>query len=111
MIELHRELVTGYLPSVYRINVVKFTGTRTEVSEGGKDFLIKGINISSGNIVMLSLYKNNILSGVWVKPYDGEEVVFETQADYDSAKVIVWKSVESMLPVCKAESVSLEATN
>ncbi len=97
---------TGYTNSTYTIKIVKFEGTQTTVSEDGKVFTVKPINIEKGNTVILGLYKGDTFVGMEEpKVYNGEDVIFTTTKDYTNAKVMVWDSLGGMIPICEAEEV------
>lgn len=87
------------------IRIEKFEGTKTTVSDDGKNFDIKPVNITVGNTVILALYDNGKFIEMQSRIYDGSDVTFKTDKPYTNAKVMVWESLENMKPVCGTENV------
>lgn len=96
---------TGYTDSVYTVKIVRFEGTKTTVSEDGKTFDVKPVNVAVGSTVVLALYDNGNFVGMKSGKYNGTDIQFTTDNAYTNAKVMVWKSLENMKPVCEAEVV------
>ena len=92
----------GYTDSEYKITIVKFDGTKTSVSEDGKNFVIKPVNVAVGNAVVLALYDNEKFIEMQSENYSGADISFTTDKTYTSAKVMVWESLENMKPICDA---------
>ena len=95
----------GYTDSEYKITIVKFEGTKTTVSEDGKNFVIKPVNVAVGNAVVLALYDNEKFIEMQSENYSGADISFTTDKTYTSAKVMVWESLENMKPICDAEII------
>lgn len=91
--------------NAYTINIVKFEGTKTTISEVGKTFTVKPINIEMGNTVILALYNGDTFVEMQQKPYTGENIPFTADKAYTNAKVMVWKNLENMSPICDVEIV------
>lgn len=96
---------TGYTDSSYKITIEKFEGTKTTVSDDGKNFDIKPVNITVGNTVILALYDNGKFIEMQSRIYDGSDVTFKTDKPYTNAKVMVWESLENMKSVCGTENM------
>lgn len=95
----------GQLNSAFLNNIIYVKHTKTDVSENGKTFSIKPVNIGSGNTVILALYDGNRLIEIQHKTYNGEELPFSTVKSYTEAKVMVWNNLTNLNPVCETENV------
>ena len=104
-ITLNRDNVTDMTNSIYTIEVVRFEGTKTEVSEDKKSFTITPINVESGKTVILALYNEEQFVEMQSAVYAGEAVPFTTTKAYTKAKVFVWNDLKALTPVCEAEIV------
>lgn len=100
---------TSYTDSEYKIKIVKFEGTKTTVSEDGKTFTIKPINIDNGNTVILALYNGDTFVEMQSATYAGKDIPFTTDKEYTNIKVLVWNNLESMNPTCDIEIVNTES--
>lgn len=104
-INLNRENVTAMTNSVYTVEVIKFEGTKTEVSEDKKSFTITPINVENGKTVILALYNEEQFVEMQSAVYTGEVIPFTTTKSYTKAKVMVWDDLTNLKPVCEAEIV------
>ena len=104
-ITLNRENVTDMTNSVYTIEVIKFEGTKTEVSEDKKSFTITPINIENGKTVILALYDGEKFIEMQSLVYTGEAIPFTTTKTYTKAKVMVWDDITNLKPVCEVENI------
>lgn len=95
----------GYTDSVYTVKIIKFEGTKTVVSEDGKGFNIKPINLKAGNEIILALYNNGNLIEMQSERYTGEDISFTTGKVYTDAKVMAWGDFIDMTPACKSEDI------
>lgn len=105
-ITLNRENVTDMTNSVYTIEVIKFEGTKTKVSEDKKSFTITPINVENGKTVILALYENGNLIELQKETYKGEPILFTTTKAYTNAKVMVWNDLTNLKPVCSVEELN-----
>lgn len=96
---------TGYTDSVYTVKFIKFEGTKTTVTESGKSFTIKPVNIATGNTVILALYNGEEFVETQNVVYTGNDILFTTDKKYKNAKVMVWDNLSNMEPVCDIETV------
>ena len=69
------------------------------------------VNISvkdadEGSIILMSTYKNGALSDIQSEEYDGEDIMMATFEPYDTVKVMIWESLESMKPLSIPETVN-----
>ena len=96
---------TGYTDSVYTVKFIKFEGTKTTVTESGKSFTIKPVNIAVGNTVILALYNGEEFVETQNVVYTGNDILFTTDKEYKNAKVMVWDNLSNMEPVCDIETV------
>lgn len=94
----------GYTDSVYTVKIIKFEGTKTTVSDDGKTFSVKPINIETNNTVILALYDNDTLVDTVYKTNWGTGFECSTDKTYNDAKVMVWDSLKSCIPICNTES-------
>lgn len=104
-ITLNRENVTDMTNSIYTVEVIKFEGTKTEVSEDKKSFTIAPINIENGKTVILALYNGEQFVEMQKAVYTGEAVPFTTTKSYTKAKVMVWDDITNLKPVCEVENI------
>lgn len=95
----------GYDDNKYTITIIKFEGTKTEVSEEKKSFTITPINIENGKTVILALYNGEQFVEMQNAVYSGEAVPFTTTKSYTKAKVMVWENLETLVPTCEVEIV------
>ena len=105
IVTLKRNNVSDLTSSEYKITIVKFEGTETMVSEDGNSFTIKPVNIAIGSTVVLALYDNGQFIEMKSEKYKGTDISFTIDKSYTNAKVMVWKSLENMKPVCDVETV------
>ena len=82
-----------------------YEGTKTTVSNDGKSFNIKPINIDTGNTIIHALYDNDCLVDAQTAIYEGDEIQFTTTESYTDANVMVWSDLTNMIPVCTAETL------
>lgn len=105
-VTITRSGLADALDSTYTITVVKtLPTTKTTVSEDGKTFNVTPILLTSGNHVVLTLYKNGKMVEVKRTIYTGENITFTTTADYTSAKVMVLSGFDTIAPITEAESL------
>ena len=100
-----RDNVPNMTDNVYTIKIVKYEGTKTTVSDNGKEFSIKPINIAADDTVVLALYDNGKFIKMKSEKCKGTDISFTIDKSYTNAKVMVWKSLENMKPVCDIETV------
>ena len=91
--------------SVYTIEVIKFEGSKTEVSEDKKSFTITPINVENDKTVILALYNGEQFVEMQSAVYTGEAVPFTTTKTYTKAKVMVWDDLTNLKPVCEVENI------
>ncbi len=104
-VTFNRDNVPNMTNNVYTIKIVKFEGTKTTVSDNGKEFSVKPINIAADSTVVLALYDNGKFTEMKSEKYNGTDISFSTDKPYTNAKVMVWERLENMNPVCDAETV------
>ena len=92
--------------SVYTIEVIKFEGTKTKVSEDKKSFTITPINVENGKTVILALYNGEKFVEMQSAVYTGEAIPFTTTKTYTKAKVMVWNDLTNLKPVCEVEEIN-----
>lgn len=81
--------------------------TETTVSDNGNVFTVTPKYINSGVTVILALYNGSQLVEAQSAAYTGNDVHFETKKAYTSAKIMVWKNLSSLTPVCDVEIVKI----
>jgi len=85
-------------------------GTKTFVSSEGENveqqvmFTIKGMHMREGSIVILALYNNGRFAGVQDAVYYHGDIIFKTDIEHTTAKVMVWDE-NGMRPVHRSETV------
>lgn len=80
-------------------------GINATLSDDGKSIAVKPINIAAGKTVILALYNDNKFVEMQSSVYNGEIITFIPNKDYTSAKVMVWASLDSMIPVCGGKAL------
>ena len=80
-------------------------GINATLSDDGKSIAVKPINIAAGKTVILALYNDNKFVEMQSSVYNGEIIKFIPNKDYTSAKVMVWASLDSMIPVCGGKAL------
>ena len=95
----------GYDDNKYTITIIKFEGTKTEVSEDKKSFSITPINLENGKTVILALYNGEQFVEMQSAVYTGEVVPFTTTKAYTKAKIMVWEDLTNLKPVCNIEII------
>lgn len=101
VITLNRNNVENMTDSEYKITVVKYEGVEATVSEDGKVFSVKPVNIADNSVVILALYNEGKFVDMQSKPF-GTDLNFTTDKTYTDAKIMVWESLGSMKAVCDA---------
>lgn len=86
-VTLNRTNVPDMTDNAYTITIVKFEGTKTIVSNNGKSFVVKPINIASGNAVILALYNGDTFVEMQSATCNGADISFTTSESYTKAKV------------------------
>lgn len=79
--------------------------TQTTVSNDGKNFAIKPINIDNGNTVILALYNGEEFVTMQSAVCNGKDIPFTVTDDYTTARVMVWNNLDDITPICEAEIV------
>ena len=79
--------------------------TQTAVSDDGKTFTVKGINLNIDDTVILALYNGDQFVEMQDAVYSGHDIPFTTDKSYTSAKVFVWDTLYSLEPITKVEIV------
>ena len=91
--------------NTYTINVEKFCGTKTEVSNDKKSFSVTPVNIEIGSTIILALYEGEKIVDVQTAIYVGEPLNFKSEKAYTDAKVMAIKDVLTLMPIGDAEIV------
>ena len=73
------------------------------MSEDGKTFDVKPVNVAVGSTVVLVLYDNGNFVEIKSEKYNGADISFTTDNAYTNAKVMVWDNLYNMKPVCETE--------
>ncbi len=77
----------------------------TETQKNGNTFYISAYNIENGSLVILGLYKGDVLVDIQNAEFKGDTLSFSTTADYDAAKVMLWKNLSDLKPLTEIQSV------
>lgn len=76
----------------------------TNITTNGNETVIEvevtSPNVTQGSSILLALYKSGRLAGFQSAVYDGENIIFTTDIEYDTAKVMAWDSIDNMNPLC-----------
>ena len=100
-----RSNASGYANGEYKITIVRYEGTKTNVSKDGKSFTVTPINVEAGNLVILALYNGDKFVEMQKTIYEGDAVHFTTNKSYTNAKVMAWDDLTNLKPVCEAEEI------
>ena len=87
------------------VKIIEPSASKTVVSDDGKTFNISSVSITNGNEVILALYKENRLVDMKTWIYDGGNLSYTTDENYDFVKVMTWKTFGDIIPVGSAEDV------
>ena len=91
--------------NTYTITVVCGSFTETTVSEDRKNLTVTPYGIENGKVIIIALYDGDVLVETQNAIYEGEAVPFTTDKAYTNIKVMVWKDLSSLAPVCEAEII------
>ncbi|MBQ6907778.1 MAG: hypothetical protein IJQ28_05315, partial [Clostridia bacterium] len=91
------------LNATIHYNYKPYTTTSVSVKDGQKTFTISPNGIKLNDAVILALYKGGVFIGLQNAIYNGEDIIFKTDKDYDKAKIMVWGSLTDLKPVTNAE--------
>ena len=104
-IVLNRGSVEGKTDSEYTITVIKYSGTKTSVSDNRKEFVVQPINIDDNCTVIMAVYNNGIMTEIQNNEYTGEAIDFSTEEAYTEVKIMLWDGEYGLRPMCKAKVV------
>ena len=85
-----------------------YTTTTVSEKDGRKIFTVSPKGIGINDTVILTLHKNGVFVGLQSALYNGEDIIFESDTDCDSAKVLVWGSFANLNPITKAEIINAD---
>jgi len=83
----------------------KSTEPHTSTTVNDRKFIIEPNNIERGSVIILALYKNQKFVKLYNATYEGEDIPFTVTEDYDEAKVMVWKDLNTLKPITDVEIV------
>ncbi len=95
---------TDCADSEYKITIVKFEGINAEVSDDGKIFSVKPVNIPNESVIILALYDGDKFVEMKSEPYD-TEITFTTDKFYTNARIMAWDGLGSIIPVCESNFI------
>ena len=85
---------------------VPSTKTVCVTSANGEDiFITKPNSLPKGAHIILVCYNKKVLVNAQSAPNKGRTIYFVVNKEFDSAKVMVWESMGSMVPICDFETV------
>lgn len=79
--------------------------TKTTISESGRIFTVSPLNIENGDLIVLALYKDKRFLKMYNVKYQGKDVEFDTDENYDIAKVMVWDNLNTLKLITDVEDV------
>ena len=97
----------GYNYSISDSIITYCKGIKATRSADGK-IVVSPINIESGKTVILALYSGDKLIEMQSGIYDGTEVPFTPEKTYTYAKIMVWGSLDGMVPECGAKTLRID---
>lgn len=62
--------------------------------------------IPTGSVIILTGYQNGEMIELQSDVYEGKAIYFIVKHAYDNAKVMAWDSLQTLVPLCAAETVS-----
>ena len=77
-------------------------GATMNISDKKDSITVMPEAVDINNTFLLALYKNNRLVAIQTKVFTGEELVFTTDKEFTSAKVMTWDSLSNLKAVCSA---------
>ncbi|MCK9479478.1 MAG: Ig-like domain-containing protein [Firmicutes bacterium] len=96
--------------ATYKLTVVPENGpctTTTVVKGTGRETtfnIVSRLTTLTGYKVILALYKDDMLTEIKETEYDGTDITFITNAEYDAYKVMVWSDFDEITPLRAAET-------
>ncbi|MBS7298877.1 MAG: leucine-rich repeat domain-containing protein [Eubacteriales bacterium] len=75
------------------------------ISISRNSFTVTPVNYKTDVDVIFALYRNDRLTDTQKKVYTGEDVIFNSDAEYDTVTIMIWNSLEGMNPVDEAKIV------
>ncbi len=79
------------------------SSTVSSISADGKEISVDVENGKEGSLIILALFDNDTLKEVQSVVYKGDTVLFETEAEYTNAKIMVWSGYDQMKAVSQVE--------
>ncbi|MBQ7574173.1 MAG: leucine-rich repeat domain-containing protein [Clostridia bacterium] len=86
------------------IHYLKNPSTKTVINDDG--LTVSFSDTDNGNVVILALYQDKQFKDLQYKVYNGESIVFKTDTNYDTAKIMVWNSFDKMEFITSPEIIS-----
>ncbi|MBE7012044.1 MAG: hypothetical protein E7415_05160 [Ruminococcaceae bacterium] len=86
-------------------NIIFIKHTNTKISEDKKTIVVNPINIENGKCVIIALYKKNEFVEMQSAIYESEELEFESTKEYDTVKIMVWNTLNDLIPITQVETL------
>lgn len=91
-------------------NITLYTNTKKlstvcVTSSTGEKIFITTPYLPENSLVILACYKGNKFVEMKTALNKNETIYFVVSSEFDSAKIMAWESLESMTPLCNAETV------
>ena len=97
------------LSTILTKNVVLYaksqTSTACVTASTGEKIFITTPYLPENCLVILACYKDGKFVEMKSETNKNESIYFVVNSDFDSAKIMAWKSLDSMTPICDMESV------
>ena len=81
------------------------SGVIAKYSDDNKEIFVKPIKTAIGKTVSLALYNGDRFVEMQSALYNGEEITFTPSKAHTRAKVMIWESLDGMIPVCGSAAV------
>lgn len=63
------------------------------------------VNAETGTTVLVGLYKDGLFIDITTAVYNGESITVKTTKQFDNIKVMMWKDLKSLTPICQSENL------
>lgn len=77
-------------------------GVACDVTHTGNTFTVTPVNIDTGSVIVFALYDGEKLIETEYKTYNGEALTFNASTSGTLAKVMAWKLLDNITPICNA---------
>lgn len=80
--------------------------TKNDITVNDSTVTVAPQNANNETTFIVAAYRNNIMSSVDIKSYNGENMTFNISNEYDKIKVFAFENMKNIIPVCDAVEIS-----